>query len=262
MAAEAVDRLAAHHGFKLQQVDKIALEGAGKIEERIDMLWKALLNHLDLIREADLIFLACHSQGVPVGVSLIANLINFGCCKSSMQIAICAMAGVNLGPFGELKSRWLGTTASGELFDYARQESDVSRNFHAALETVLGFGSKITLVGSLDDQLVPLYSSTFATLKHPHVYRAVWVDGRLHVANFLTHLVAFALKVQNLGVSDHGLIRELSRPLAGNLVGGEGHSVCLHPKQFGLLKPQSSGLNVILLTGIWQRVYEDSRVYE
>jgi hypothetical protein len=36
--------------------------------------------------------------------------------------------------------------------------------------------------------------------------------------------VGFALKLRNLGVSDHGLIRELSIPLAGSLYSGEGHS--------------------------------------
>lgn len=37
-------------------------------------------------------------------------------------------------------------------------------------------------------------------------------------------MVGFALKLRNLGVSDHGLIRELSTPLAGSLYSGEGHS--------------------------------------
>ena len=50
----------------------------------------------------------------------------------------------------------------------------------------------------------------------------------------LTHLVGFVLKLRNLGVSDHGLVRELSTPLAGSLYGGEGHS----------------------------RIYEDPAVYE
>lgn len=36
--------------------------------------------------------------------------------------------------------------------------------------------------------------------------------------------MAFALKLRNLGISDHGLIRELSSPLAGSIYGGEGHS--------------------------------------
>lgn len=40
----------------------------------------------------------------------------------------------------------------------------------------------------------------------------------------LSHLVGFALKLRNLGISDHGLIRELSSPLAGSLYSGEGHS--------------------------------------
>jgi hypothetical protein len=40
----------------------------------------------------------------------------------------------------------------------------------------------------------------------------------------IAHLVGFALKLRNLGVTDHGLIRELSQPLAGSLYSGEGHS--------------------------------------
>jgi hypothetical protein len=42
--------------------------------------------------------------------------------------------------------------------------------------------------------------------------------------NSLSHLVGFALKLRNLGIPDHGLIRELSSPLAGSLYTGEGHS--------------------------------------
>lgn len=40
----------------------------------------------------------------------------------------------------------------------------------------------------------------------------------------ITHLVGFALKLRNLGLPDHGLIRELSPALAGSLYTGEGHS--------------------------------------
>ena len=69
-----------------------------------------------------------------------------------------------------------------------------------------------------------MQSSTFDTISHPYIYRAVFVDGRVHAPDFLTHLVGFALKLRNLGISDHGLIRELSTPLAGSLYGGEGHS--------------------------------------
>jgi hypothetical protein len=63
------------------------------------------------------------------------------------------------------------------------------------------------------------------------------VDGRLFVSDLyvlrswgdahkssITELVGFAFKLRNLGLSDHGLIRELSPALAGSLYSGEGHS--------------------------------------
>lgn len=59
-------------------------------------------------------------------------------------------------------------------------------------------------------------------------------DSQSLTLTSLSHLVGFALKLRNLGVPDHGLIRELSTPLAGSLYTGEGHS----------------------------RIYEDEAVYE
>jgi hypothetical protein len=87
---------------------------------------------------------------------------------------------------------------------------------------------------NLFQPLISLQSSIFSPVSHPYIYRAVFVDGRIHAPNFLSHLIGFALKLRNLGVSDHGLIRELSAPLAGSLYTGEGHS----------------------------RLYDDERVYE
>ena len=231
-AADAIHRFTHNQGYEPKSVEKIALEGEGKIEERLDLLWKLLLNYIDAIRQADFVLVACHSQGVPVAISLVAKLIGFGCLNGA-RVGICAMAGVNLGPFVDYKSRWIGGSAA-ELFEFARSDSRVSKGYEEALDTAIRFGAKVTYVGSLDDQLVSLHSSTFGAAQHPHIYRAVWIDGRLHVPDFLTHLVGFALKLRNLGVSDHGLIRELSNPLAGSLVGGEGHS----------------------------RIYEDPAVYE
>ncbi|KEQ78224.1 hypothetical protein M436DRAFT_36685 [Aureobasidium namibiae CBS 147.97] len=206
------------------EIETVALEGEGFIADRVATLWKLMLNWLSHLRQADLILVACHSQGVPVAIMLVHKLLQLGCLSPHAKIGICAMAGVNLGPFADYKSRWLGAGAAAELFEFSRQDSRVSTEYKAALDGVLRHGVRITYCGSIDDQLVSLESSTFSTLTHPYVYRAVFVDGRLHAPDFLSHLVAFALKLRNLGVSDHGLIRELSLPLAGSLYGGEGHS--------------------------------------
>ncbi|KAF1972547.1 hypothetical protein BU23DRAFT_580903 [Bimuria novae-zelandiae CBS 107.79] len=229
-AATAIETWCEERGYR-PEISNIALEGEGFIADRVKTLWTLLLNDVDAIRKADFVLVACHSQGVPVAVMLVAKLIQFG-CVSSTRIGICAMAGINMGPFPEYRTKYLGPIAS-ELFNFGDPKSLVSQMYLAALDEVLRFGVRVTYIGSIDDQLVSLESSTFSVISHPYVYRAVFVDGRLHTPSFLTHLVGFALKLRNLGLPDHGLIRELSPHLAGSIYGGEGHS----------------------------RVYEDPRVY-
>ncbi|RVX66922.1 hypothetical protein B0A52_09046 [Exophiala mesophila] len=221
MAASAIKRWTRSRGYECE-VKSAALEGEGRISERVELLWKLLLNWIDEIRKADFVMIACHSQGVPVAIMLVAKLIAFGCI-SGARVGICAMAGVNMGPFPEYKSRWISGSA-GELFEFSDSNSKVSLDYQAAIEEVLTHGVRLTFVGSIDDQLVSMESSIFAPITHPHIYRAVFVDGRIHAPNFLSHLVGFAMKLRNVGVPDHGLIRELSPPLAGSLYSGEGHS--------------------------------------
>ncbi|TVY84228.1 Uncharacterized protein LSUE1_G000542 [Lachnellula suecica] len=222
-AAEGIRKWADAHGSADVEIKQIALEAEGKIGDRVAELWKMLLTKIDDVREADFILVACHSQGVPVAIMLIAKLIEFG-VVSSTRIAVCAMAGVSLGPFPEYKSRMLGASAT-ELFEFANPESPVSKRYEDSLRVVLKYGVRITYCGSLDDQVVPMESAIFTTADHPYIYRAVFIDGRIHAPDFLSHLVGFALKLRNLGVSDHGLIRELSGSIAGSLYSGEGHSV-------------------------------------
>ncbi|KAI8951984.1 hypothetical protein F4801DRAFT_542346 [Xylaria longipes] len=222
--AEAIRRWTENHGLSDCEIEKVALEGEGKIADRVDNLWKLLLNWIEHIKNADLIMLACHSQGVPVGIMLLAKLINLGVITNS-RIGVCAMAGVSLGPFPDYKSGMgilMGSAA--ELWQFADPGSEISKRYEHALKTVVDYGARITYVGSIDDQLVPLQSALYGPACHPYIYRAVFIDGRIHAPDFIAHLVGFALKLRNLGISDHGLIRELSVPLAGSLYSGEGHS--------------------------------------
>jgi hypothetical protein len=127
-AAEAIRRWTDAHGSVDCDIEKVALEGEGKIAERVDNLWKLLLNWIDHVRKADFILVACHSQGVPVAIMLVAKLIEFGVISSG-RIGVCAMAGVSLGPFADYKdykSRLFGESTF-ELFDFADPESTVSK---------------------------------------------------------------------------------------------------------------------------------------
>lgn len=153
MAAEAIRKYTAHHGYTCD-IEKIALEGEGRIVERVDLLWKLLLNWMEEIRKADFILVACHSQGVPVSIMLVAKLISFGCVNAS-RVGVCAMAGVNMGPFSAYRSRWISGSA-GELFEFELPFSKVSKEYEAALKRALDFGVRISYIGSIDDQLVSL----------------------------------------------------------------------------------------------------------
>ncbi|PHH60610.1 hypothetical protein CDD81_1400 [Ophiocordyceps australis] len=224
LCADALRQWADAHGCTSCEIEKVALEGEGRIAERVDNLWRLLLNWIDHIRRADVIVVACHSQGVPVSVMLVERLIALGVVTDA-RLGICAMAGVTLGPFSDYRSpSSILMGAAGELWEFADPASANSKRFEAALRTTLEYGARVTFVGSIDDQVVPLDSAIYSPATHPYIYRAVFVDGRIHTPDFMSHLVAFALRLRNLGVSDHGLVHELSLPLAGSLVSGEGHS--------------------------------------
>lgn len=220
-AAAAIRRWAEKNGVEVE-VEKIALEGEGKVGDRVETLWKLLSNWMDHVRSADFVVMAAHSQGVVVGVQLLARLIEEGCVDKA-RVGFTAMAGINLGPFYHLPTTIL-TGSAKELFEFQKLESIPSQKYVQALRICFAHNVRILYVGSIDDQLVPLESSTFSNISHPYIFRAVFVDGRVHAPDFLSHLVGFAMKLRNLGISDHGLIRELSSPLAGSLYGGEGHS--------------------------------------
>ncbi len=88
--AEGIRRWADCHGSEDCEIEKVALEGEGKIAERVENLWKLLLNWVDHIRQADVLMIACHSQGVPVGVMLLAKLIDLGII-TTQKVGVCAM---------------------------------------------------------------------------------------------------------------------------------------------------------------------------
>jgi hypothetical protein len=111
----------------------------------VDNLWKLLLNWIEPIRNADLVVLACHSQGVPVSIMLLAKLIDLGVLTNS-RVGVCAMAGVSLGPFPDYKSGMgmlMGSAA--ELWQFANPESEISKRYENALKTVVDYGARITV---------------------------------------------------------------------------------------------------------------------
>lgn len=103
-------------------------------------------------------------------------------------------------------------------------ESDISKKFRASLAYIMQRGIKLTLVGSMQDQVVPLYSAIISAISHPNIVRSVYIDGHIFTPenDFIIHLITFALGLRNAGLSDHGLMTHLSEVLAGSLYALEG----------------------------------------
>jgi hypothetical protein len=118
--------------------------------------------------------------------------------------------------------------------------SDISQAFQHAMASILQHGVKTVLIGSMEDQVVPLYSAIMVATDHPNILRALYIDGHIYSPDdFLINLVLFALRLCNAGLSDHGLLWHLSDVLAGNLYAWEGgHSTIYEEPGVYALAPQ------------------------
>ncbi|SCU88790.1 LAFA_0E14576g1_1 [Lachancea sp. 'fantastica'] len=230
------------------EISKIALEREGKVMDRVEFFQQVIKKWVDEINKADFIYFVAHSQGCPVSIILLAKLIEEGILQLDQTnlvspepdlrtgavkkkvVSILAMAGVNNGPFygvdQTLFVRAYSTIENDslrELFQFQNFDSFLARKYIQSLKIIIASNVKITFVGSINDQLVPLYSSTCLFAHHPNIFRATFIDKDSKTPDFITRIVGIANHLNNLGFDDHGIIKEISASLAGTLTGG-GHS--------------------------------------
>lgn len=101
--------------------------------------------------------------------------------------------------------------------------SPISLKFRQSLAYVLKCGIKVVLTGSMQDQVVPLYSAIMSSVNHPNILRSIYIDGHVYSKDdFLINLIVFALRLRNTGLPDYDLLMHLSEVLAGSLYALEG----------------------------------------
>lgn len=234
-AGAAFDRWARTHNLfsaaaQQLEITKIPLEGEGKVLDRVNDLYTILLGWVVQIKQADCVFFAAHSQGTPVAVHLLARLIEDGHVDSTKRLGLLGIAGVSLGPFVGFEQNPLLKAYSSfenasfrELFQFRNPKSQISQKYLDSLKTILRLNTKVVYVGSTNDQVVPLYSSTCMHVSHPNIFRAAYFDGIEVAPEFISDLISLALLLKNVGSTDHGLVKEISSSLSGSLR-GNGHS--------------------------------------
>lgn len=230
-ATEAVDSWF-EGGSHEYNVETIALEGGGRIQDRVSGLYKLLSNWSHLINESDVIFVAAHSQGVPVGIHLLAKMLTGGQYHlKHKKVGFLSMAGVNAGPFVGLDLKLVIRAYStveneiiGEIFEFQKPTSDHSLALNKSLGVLVSHNVKVTMAGALEDQFVPLYSSLGLNFHHPNIFRCTYVSSRGEVPPFIVTLFKIATTMKNLGFSDYGVFRDLGERCQGptNDRGGHG----------------------------------------
>ncbi|WEJ92805.1 hypothetical protein PSN45_000261 [Yamadazyma tenuis] len=193
------NRLIDESDSKQVSIQKIALEKEGKILDRVEFFTEILIKWQQELNDADLIFVASHSQGCVVSIILLAKLIRMGILKDAInkRIGILGMAGINNGPFYGVDKSFFMKAYSAlehdslmELFELTKFNSQQSLVYKESIQVIINSNIKICFIGSINDQLVPLYS---------------------------------AVSAHNMGYFDNNVLKELSTALAGPLTGG-GHS--------------------------------------
>lgn len=235
------------------EISKIALEREGEVLDRVNFFFDVMKNWTKEINEADFIYFVAHSQGCPVTIILLARLFDAGIINLDSTkftegeevslvsnrkiISILAMAGINNGPFYGADQtlfvrayQTIEKESLRELFQFQKFDSMLSKMLMRSIRIIIGSGVKITFVGSVNDQLVPLYSSTCLFANHPNMFRATFIDRGSRTPAFLTRLLNIAGTLLDLGYDDHGIIKEISSSLAGTLTGG-GHSTVYNEEQ-------------------------------
>ncbi|EPB85541.1 hypothetical protein HMPREF1544_07630 [Mucor circinelloides 1006PhL] len=212
-------------------ITMVPLEGEGKVEDRVNQLYTKLIDNskwLEAVSSADVVLWATHSQGTPVSIMLLQRLLERGHIHVIRQsICVLAMAGISSGPFPALKGslivKYFEADAARELFEFMDSNSPISVKFRQSLAYVLKCGTKVVLTGSMQDQVVPLYSAIMSSVNHSSILRSIYIDGHIYSQDdFLINLIVFALRLRNSGLSDHDLLTHLSEVLAGSLYALEG----------------------------------------
>lgn len=241
------------------EISKIALEKEGEILERVDFFYEVMKKWSKEFKKADFIYFVTHSQGCPVTIILLGKLMETGIINVNDTsffndvelgvdftprkkiVSVLGMAGINNGPpYGRdqtLLVRAYTTIAKDammELFELQKYDSIQSKKLIQALKTIISNNVKLTFIASVNDQLVPLYSSFCIFARHPNIFRATFIDRGSMTPTFITGIMNIAGKLLNLGYNDHNLVKEISPNLIGSLTGG-GHSNIYNEYQVYLL---------------------------
>lgn len=239
-ALAAIERWMSNNEGVECDIDTIALEGQGTIGKRVSKSVKLLQNWKHEISSADFVFVVANSIASPVAIKLVSQMLqspHFDQLRGK-KVGMLSMAGTVFGPFSNTDTKVVIRAYSqaeneviSEMFDLQKPKSALSTDLVQCLGHLCSCNVKITMMGSTNDQFVPLYSATSNQIRHPNLFKCMYVDGSSDVAPFMINLISMALTMTNVGYGDQNLVRDLSDRLQGAVSAMGSHGSIFHESE-------------------------------
>lgn len=217
LALEAIHTWLNENFTEHGHIQHISLEGFGTMNSRVEKSFELLKNWTHQINEADFVFFVANSIAAPTLFLLAQKIMNsetFNLFHN--KIGLMSIAGTNLGPFLGLDTKVVVRAYTqneneiiNELFELQKPTSAISNSVNKAIQSMCARNVKITLVGSVSDQFVPLCSSLHQRIRHPNIFRCVYVEENSEVPPFIVQLISLVLTMENMGHGDHNLLWHL-----------------------------------------------------
>ncbi|RCK65193.1 hypothetical protein Cantr_00507 [Candida viswanathii] len=205
------------------EIETLAIEGEGKVNDRIEKSMKLLRNNwLDVLENSDFIFMASYGTSCNLAVNLFAQmLIEFEPLQKIKYLGLLCMNGNLNGPAIGIDSKLVvrAFTSSEneiikELFELSNKNSKLSNQLNESMKVLIENNVKITLTGNANDlNFIPLSSSLGLQYDHPNIRRNIYNQGESCVP-FISQLLNILCLMKNLGYyNDYGLIKDVSDKL-------------------------------------------------
>lgn len=224
-ALEAVEKWMSEYNDGDFEINTISLEGHGTIGARAENSLKLLQNWKEMINKSDFVFVVANSIASPAAIKLVSEMLmspHFGQLKGK-NIGLLSIGGTTFGPYGNTDTKVViraytqaENEVIGEMFDLQKLKSALLIDLTRCISHLCSCNVKITMVGSLNDQFVPLHSSTGNQILHPNIFKCFYVDGSSDVAPFMVKLMSLVLTMVNVGYGDQNLIKDLGDRLQGS----------------------------------------------
>lgn len=222
LALEAISDWLDERSLRLGQMKLISLEGFGTIHSRAEKSYELLKNWAEEINDADFVFFVANSIASPALFLLAQKVVESEYFSlSKKKVGLLSIAGANLGPYPGLDTKVVIRAYNqsenemiNELFELQKPTSVLSASIRNSIQVLCSHNVKITFAGSVNDQFIPLCSSLQQHIRHPNIYRCIYVDENSEIPFFIIKLISIILTMENVGHNDHNLLlflQELSQ---------------------------------------------------